>query len=161
MGSAGVMRQYMDTNSLLFIIIVAIVLLALWFGLKRGIPYPYTSKPVMTKSELVLYKRLLQALPEYRVLAQVQLSSFLKAGGGKERMAALNRVLQKSADFVICADDASVRVVVELQDSTHERPDRARSDEFKRKAFAAAGISFVEFHVKKMPSVEEIRRVVR
>jgi hypothetical protein len=153
---------HMDTHSLLLLVIlVVIALLAIWLGLKSGIPYPYTPKPVMTKSELILYHRLLQALPEYRVLAQVQLSSFLKVGGGKDRMAALNRVLQKSADFVICADDASVRVIVELQDATHERPDRAKSDEFKRKAFKAAGLPFVEFHVKKMPSIEEIRRAVR
>jgi hypothetical protein len=146
---------------LLLAAILVLVVLAALAALKDRISYPYTPKPIMTKSELILYNRLLQALPEYRIFAQTQLSSFLKVGGGKKRMAALNRVLQKSADFVVCADDASVRVVVELQDATHERPDRARSDEFKRKAFKAAGIPFVEFHVKKMPSVEEIRRAIR
>jgi len=51
----------------------------------------------------VLYFRLVRALPESVVLAQVQLSRFLGVKKGSDYQSWLNRINQMSADFVVCA----------------------------------------------------------
>lgn len=44
--------------------------------------FPFYAKKVMTDPEQVLYHRLVEALPDYIVLAQVQLSRFLNVKKG-------------------------------------------------------------------------------
>lgn len=89
------------------------------------------------------------------------MSSFLAVTKtGKGRQGALNRVLQKSVDFLVCNKDFSVFAVIELQDRTHQRESRKKSDEFKSKALSVARVRLVEFHARNLPSVEEIREVL-
>ncbi|MDR2924446.1 MAG: DUF2726 domain-containing protein [Azoarcus sp.] len=76
---------------------------------------------------------------------------------GKARQAALNKILMKSVDFLICNKDFSVVSAIELQDKTHDRPDRRRSDKFKRNALKSAEIRLIEYHAANLPTVEEIR----
>jgi hypothetical protein len=123
---------------------------------------PYNAKSVLTEPEQVLFFRLVDAFPGLVVIAQVQMSSFLSVSShaGRWRQVYLNRILRKSADFLICNKDFSVFAAVELQDRTHDRPDRRKSDEFKRSVLSLAGLRLVEFHVSKLPSVEDIRKVV-
>jgi len=73
----------------------------------------------------------------------------------------LNRVNQKSADFVVCKKDFSVLVVIELDDSTHTRPSRRKADGDKERAINDAGLPVLRWHVKAMPSIEEIQTSVR
>lgn len=140
---------------------VAALLLVSASAKRRKANFAYKAKAVMTQPEQVLFFRLVQALPDQVVLAQVQMCSFLRVDGHRRNGQALgNRIRQKSADFVICRPDSKVLAVIELQDATHERPERQKSDEFKRKACQAAGLRLVEFHVRDMPSVEGIRKAV-
>jgi hypothetical protein len=44
---------------------------------------PYISKNPLTPTESIFYQRLLEALPDYTVLAQVQLSSIIKVDESK------------------------------------------------------------------------------
>lgn len=148
------------TTILVFVVILAVLSVGrATAGKGRGVRFPYQPKAMLSRPEQVLYFRLIEALPEHIVLAQVQLSAFLKVLGRQGRQAALNRILMKSADFIICRKDFSVAVVVELQDSTHQQPKRRKSDEFKRKAFEAAGIPFFEAHVNNLPTPEELRAI--
>jgi very-short-patch-repair endonuclease len=127
---------------------------------RRKGPWPYFAKNVLSAPEQVLYWRLVEALPGEVVLAQVQLSRFLGIKKGAKRMEWLNRISQKSADFVVCGKDFAVLLVIELDDSTHSRPGRRKADADKDKAIADAGLRLVRWHVKKVPSVEEIRAAV-
>lgn len=146
-------------------VIALVVIAAIAGGMKSGrrVPetYPYVTKGVMTEPEQVLYYRLIEALPEHVVLAQVQMSSFLKIRGRQTHWKAVSsRIREKSADFLICDKTGNPVAMIELQDRTHERPERIKSDEFKRKAAEAARLKLVTFHVGQMPSVEEIRKAV-
>ncbi|MDR3158402.1 MAG: DUF2726 domain-containing protein [Zoogloeaceae bacterium] len=122
--------------------------------------YQYAPKRVMTDAEQILYYRLLEALPEYPILAQVQMSSFLYDKQKKSGWSALNQIRMKSVDFLVIRKDAYVVAVIELQDSTHERKDRQKNDEFKRNALKSAGIRLIEFHARELPSTEEIRAAI-
>lgn len=77
------------------------------------------------------------------MLAQVQVSRVLGLEKGFNFHAWNNRVNRMSYDFVVCAKDARVVAVIELDDKTHELPDRAWNDEKKDRASASAGVRMV------------------
>lgn len=155
----------------MFLALVVLVVVAVVFFLLKAKPkrpelpkleepevFPYTPKPVMTEPEQILYFRLVEALPDLVVLAQVQMSSFLKLKGRQANWRALSsRIREKSCDFLVLRKDSSVIAAIELQDASHDAPDRQKSDEFKRKALGAAGVKLVEFNVSALPSGDEIR----
>jgi hypothetical protein len=120
----------------------------------------YTVKKPMTWTESKLYFRLVKALPEYIVLAQVQMTSFLEPKARKwtpNHAQQLNKIIRKSIDFIVTDTSGKSITAIELQDWTHNRKDRQKNDEFKRQTLSAAGIRFIEFHAENMPSIEEIK----
>ncbi len=81
--------------------------------------WPFYAKKPLTQTEQILYFRLVQALPEHIVLAQVQLSQLLGVKKGENFQAWNNRINRMSADFVVCNKDSSIVAVIELDDATH------------------------------------------
>jgi len=149
-------------------LILAAAVLIIFAGMIRGAAararrkrFPYAAKTVMSEPEQVLYFRIVAALPDHLVLAQVQMSSFLKLAGRQRDWQTLSsRIRQKSVDFLLLRKDAFPIAAIELQDASHKRPDRAESDEFKRRALAAAGLPLIEFHVSDLPAPGVIRHSV-
>jgi hypothetical protein len=154
-------------KTLLLIGIVAIVaaVLALIARTKSSgtneTSWPFCAKKPLTNSEQILYWRLLKALPDHMVLAQVGLSRMLEVKGSPDFHAWNNRIDRKSADFVICGKDASIFAVIELDDATHERANRKYTDDVKDKALRAAGIRVVRWQAKSMPDDAAIRETFR
>jgi very-short-patch-repair endonuclease len=145
----------------LVVLIAAVFVAAL---LKRSSPgvvsWPLKPKPVLSVPEQKLYWRLIEALPESVVLAQVQLSRMLQIDVRQGRQAILNRIDRKSADFVVCSKDLQPRVVVELDDASHAAAARRKADADKDAAVRGAGLHVVRFNVKSMPSIDEIRTAI-
>lgn len=119
--------------------------------------WPFYAKKPLSNPELVLYFRLRQALPNHIVLAQVALSRILGVKKGHNFGEWFNRINRMSADFVVCAKDAAILAVIELDDSSHERNDRKAADKKKDKALSAAGIRVVRWNVKALPDEGGIR----
>jgi very-short-patch-repair endonuclease len=111
----------------------------------------------MSVPEQVLYFRLLEALPEHIVLAQVQLSRFLGVKRGHPVQAWLNRINRLSVDFLVLKKDATVVAAIELDDKTHQRSDRRAADARKDRALADAGVKLVRWNVADMPNPDRIR----
>src|SRR5690349_5065145 len=109
--------------------------------------WPFFAKKPLSQPEQVLYFRLLHALPEHIVLAQVQLSRILGVKKGDNYQSWLNRINQLSADFVVCAKDATVLAVVELDDASHQGERRREADARKTRAVEAAGLRLVRWSV--------------
>jgi len=120
-------------------------------------PWPFFSKKPLSDPEQVLYHRLVKALPECIVLAQVPLSRLLGVTKGANRVAWHNRISQKSVDFVVCLKDLTVVAVVELDDATHDRAVRKTADATKNKALASAGVNIVRWNVTSLPDETSIR----
>lgn len=91
--------------------------------------------------------------PEYIILAQVQLSRILGVKKGHNHLSWSNRINRMSADFVVCNKDSSIVAVIELDDSTHEKPDRQAADSKKDKALEAAKIKIIRWQAKSMPDI--------
>jgi len=148
--------------TLVAVIVIAVVTVLAVLRLKPqdGNPdesYPFYAKKPLSQPELVLYFRLVQALPDYIILAQVQLSRLLGVKKGNNYLSWHNRINRMSVDFVVCKKDSSVVSVIELDDDTHQKEDRQIADAKKDKALSSAGIRILRWQVKAIPDIATIR----
>ena len=123
--------------------------------------WPFYPSYAMTRNEQEVYWKLVQALPDYIVLAQVQASRVLKVKRGENNQAWLNRISRMSYDYLICNKSAYPLLVIELDDSTHEWASRQDADCCKEMALAGAGIKIVRWRKQNVPSAEQILALVR
>jgi len=111
----------------------------------------------MSQPEQALYHRLVRALPDHIVLAQVQVSRVLGVKKGFRFHEWNNRINRLSYDFVICTKESAVVAAIELDDKSHEAESRVRTDAKKDKATQDAGIRMIRWSVSAMPSEAVIR----
>lgn len=122
--------------------------------------WPFAPMPIMTDTEVVFFHRLKNALPEYHIFVQVQLSRVITGNSDQasERSFWFNRICRQSVDYVIVANDAQTTLVaIELDDWTHSSKSRQKADDKKDKALGSAGIPIVRFHAERMPSADMLR----
>jgi len=123
-------------------------------------PWPFYARRLMGNAEQVLYHRLVQALPDRIILAQVALPRLLGVKKGSGYRAWYNRIAQMSVDFVVCGKDGAALAVIEVDDSTHERTDRQAADARKNRALEAAGIRLVRVQAKALPDAAAIKALL-
>jgi len=105
--------------------------------------YPYHKQYLLTKNEFYFYKKLLpltQSL-NLQILTKVRLADLLEVDSGLpagEWHKYFNRIKSKHIDFAI-VDDMRVIILIELDDSSHNRQDRTERDTFVNKALCSAG----------------------
>lgn len=141
-------------------IAVMLVILKILLALpqRSSRPWPFYIKRPLSQPEQVLYHRMIRALPEHIVLAQVQVSRVLGVKKGANFHEWNNRINRLSYDFLVCTKDSTVIAAIELDDKTHELPNRASTDEKKNKASVDAGLRLIRWHVRSLPSEELIRQ---
>jgi len=143
------------------IVVAAIVILAILKTKVQGgsgdEAWPFYAKKPLSQPEQTLYFRLVKALPEHIILAQVQLSRLLGVKKGNDFQAWSNRINRMSADFVVCNKDSSIVAVIELDDATHQRKDRQTADAKKDKALSSADIRIVRLQAKALPDIVAIQ----
>lgn len=106
----------------------------------------YRAKPLLSEWEREAFPRLLAALPPgLHLCPQVRLADMLNAGNGGGWTSALSQVASKSVDFAVIDGDGTVVLVIELNDKTHDQPERRRRDAFVGAALAQAGIPLAAF----------------
>ena len=157
----------MKTFLVIVFLLIAVVALLLYLkkhGLLEGKgtgPWPFYIKKPLTQPEQVLYHRLVKALPEHIVLAQVQVSRVLGVKKGSNFNEWNNRVNRLSYDFVVCSKDSTVLAAIELDDRSHESSRRSATDEKKNKATADAGLRLIRWNVKALPDEAAIQAQLR
>lgn len=119
--------------------------------------WPYKEKRLLTAIEERLFFRLKEALPNHHIFVQVQLSQLVEIKKSHDFQKWFNRINRMSADFVVADEKLKTLAVIELDDSSHNRPDRIEADQKKDKALLSAGIRVIRWKTKHMPSTEEIR----
>lgn len=145
-------------NSLLVLLgLFAALGLIAWFFKSRLVTdepaLPYYPKKPLSEPEQVLYHRLVKALPEHIVLAQVQASRILGVKPGHSfAQRSLNRL---SLDFVVCLKDATVVAAIELDDPAQDRPAR------QAQALRAAEVPLIRWPVDRLPDEAAIQAALR
>lgn len=145
---------------LFVLVVVALAVARRLGGRGAGGPakWPFYVKKPLTQPEQVLYHRLISALPEHIVLAQVQVSRVLGVKRGSNFHEWNNRINRLSYDFVVCGKDSSVIAVIELDDKSHGAQSRAGTDAKKDKATTDAGLKLIRWNVRSLPDREAIRK---
>ena len=149
--------------ALLALAAVAAVLGGIKDGLKgrAGVldkPWPLEAKRhLLSERERALCQRLVDALPEHIILAQVQLLQILEFRGGRRPFEIFNRISQLSVDFLLVNSDTSIVAAIELDDATHARADRRQADARKSHALRSAGVPLIRWNAKALPDTAAIR----
>jgi len=147
---------------------VGIAVFAAIFALLRmysaPTPMPYFKRPsLVTKSELRFYKSLYKAvLDDFEIFAMVRIADLIRVEKGSPNGRKwLNKILSKHIDFVLC-DPISLEPVVciELDDVSHNRPDRIERDIFVNDAFEAADLPLLRIPVEPTYNAREVRDLI-
>lgn len=153
----------MPPNYVIWIVgAVLLVLSALFIVvlLRRFGPPPYRRAELLTRYEAAFYKELRRCAERrgLHVLAKVRMADLISVQSGtRDYQSWFNRISQKHADFVLCdPKDLEAALVVELDDKTHDRPDRRARDRFVDSAYAAAGIPIAHVHTERGRELEEL-----
>jgi hypothetical protein len=115
-----------------FFVIVAFAFTALTGGRPARPEYEYRKKEyLMTEPERKCFYALVEAVGnKYWVFPQVHLAAFLDHKiVGQNWYGAFRHIDEKSVDFVLCdKQNLSLKLAIELDDRSHERPDRQERD---------------------------------
>jgi hypothetical protein len=126
--------------------------------------YNYTAKnSLMSKTEGDFFLKLDRAVSErYYVFPQVHLSAILDHRiKGQEWKYAFSHINGKSVDYVLCNKaDLKPTYAIELDDYTHDEPDRRERDTEVERIFEAANLPLVRFKNKDMSEDEIIKALV-
>lgn len=87
---------------------------------------------------------------------------FVATGNARENRILLNRIDRKHVDFLLC-DPATLRPVVgiELDDSSHQRPERQARDALVDDVFAAAGLPLIRIPARAGYAAAEVEGALR
>ena len=143
-------------------VLIAVMMLLRMYSEPTRLPYE-TRKALVTKSELRFYKSLRKAtLDDWEVFAMVRIADLLKVTQhANKRRTWLNKILSKHIDFVLCDPNTlEALVAIELDDVSHQRPERIERDKFVNLAFESAGLPLLRIPVESSYKAREIRDLI-
>lgn len=121
-------------------VIGLIALTALFVWLWRKLRKPditklYNAKPILTNREYEFYKKLRPLADEcgLSIYTKVRLADLVEPKSKSENplwMECFNKIRSKHIDFALADEDTNIIALIELDDKSHERPDRIERDEF-------------------------------
>ena len=130
-------------------------------GTRGGPPFPYRRRQyLLSKAEASFFGVLSHvAADRYLLFAKVRLADLLLLPGNTPgRQSALNRVTSKHVDFVLChRDGLRPCLAIELDDRSHDRPDRAARDDFLVQTLATAGLPLLRVPAARTYSTADLR----
>jgi hypothetical protein len=144
----------------IFVLVILIALLKKLFG--AG-PLPYFSQEfLVTRGEHVFYSALRRALPDHLIICpKVRMCDLIGCSGEGWKAGYGAKISQKHIDFTLAdADTTAIALVIELDDRSHQRPDRIARDEFVDRAFATAGIPMLRIPAAPAYDVKTLRRQI-
>ena len=129
-------------------------------GSQNDKPPYFKKKTLLEEKEQVLFHRLIEAMPEHYIMAQVRLADIVGVKKCDNWQTWFNKVSRKSVDFVICDKSFVVLACIELDGETHEQEDRKKADNAKDEALQAAGIPIVRIEANLLPTASEIKSML-
>lgn len=157
----------MNTLLLTVLVIVGVVLFLLLSKIKRGpSEFPYQlSKYLLSKAERSFYGVLVQSIGNTGlVFSKVRVADVIAPKKGLNRsdwQRAFNKISSKHFDFLVCdPNDCSVKLAVELDDSSHGLAKAQKRDNFLKGACESAGLPLLRIKAAKGYVVADIRRQV-
>jgi len=110
-------------------------------------------KRIWNASELAMYHRLSEALPDHIILAEVGYQAFLSAGNDKSLQ---GQIKSRRLDFVVLTQGGDFVAGVELDGSSHDNDKAAATDHRKNLLMASAGLRLIRWPADSIPKGPEI-----
>ena len=149
------------------LLIAGIVLLAIFalifLGGAGGAALPYFSREtLLSEGERAFYDVLRTSIPDgVAISMKVRLADVIDCSPAARQKGYFAKVSQKHLDFVLY-DVVSTRILagVELDDRSHQRPDRIRRDQFLEEAMSTAGIPLLRIPAASSYDGRKLRELV-
>lgn len=105
----------------------------------------YQPKHLLTKNEWYEYRKLrdFAETKGLRVCPKVRLLDLVEPRRGEGYMSLLGKIQSKHVDFVIADRDMHVKAILELDDNSHDRPDRQERDNFVNEVLTSVGYKVI------------------
>lgn len=144
-----------------YIYLAIIVALGIWITVKKldtvekhdskDHSSDYQRKLLLTKNEWKNYMAMRICLSEQNLMIcpKVRLLDLIEPKKGldtKQRRTLLNKIQSKHVDFTICDEKLNVLLILELDDASHEAPERQKRDHFVDSVLTGAGYKIM--HVR-------------
>ena len=134
---------------------------------KAGVvQYPYHLRDdFLSPAELNFYRVLQTAVSDWAVVfTKVSLGDlfFAQAGDRSKNQAYRNKIDRKHVDFLLC-DPQTIKPIlgVELDDKSHQRPDRQKRDVFVNGVFSAASLPLAHVQVQRNYSAKKLDQFLK
>jgi hypothetical protein len=127
-------------------------------------PLPFNLRDDFLSPAEASFFRLLKGvvIDEYLIFPKVSLKDIFFVSRPQENMAYYNKIDRKHVDFLLCdAHTLKPAVGIELDDSSHQRPERVERDEWVGKVFEQAGLPLRRIQVRRAYSQQELEELVR
>lgn len=100
---------------------------------------------LLTKNEAAFFRVLKSVVPEfYAVSCKVRLADLVTCDDSDWKQGFANRISQKHIDFVVSSTDSSrIVAAIELDDSSHDLPERRERDRFVNQLFWRIGVKLI------------------
>ena len=132
-------------------------------GTKPAKKLPYEMKSfLLSKAENSFYKVLCHIVgDDYSVYPKIRLADIVAVKKKtKNYMSYFGRIKSKHVDFVLCDKFSKPKIVVELDDKSHNSAKTKESDKFKNELFNKIGLKLVRVKVQSAYSVDEIKTLL-
>lgn len=110
----------------------------------------YQAKYLLTQNEWHEHKKLREyaEAKQLRVCPKVRLLDLIEPRRGESYMSLLGKIQSKHVDFVIVDLDMHVKAIVELDDNSHNKPERVERDRFVDEVLTSVGYKVI--HTKSI-----------
>lgn len=126
-------------------------------------PAIFISRQFFSRAEAPFFRLLGNTLKDrYVIMAKVRLSDVIDVRAtGATWAKARNKIQSKHVDFVLLDPaDLTLRLIIELDDRSHEREDRQKRDAFVDQALAQAGIPILHVAAAYTYDPQELLRQI-
>lgn len=156
------LREYWQ---LLAFLAAAAAVLYFLSRVERKKSLPYEKRPrLLTDAELAFYRVLHSATAgDWPLFAMVRLADLIQvkpqSGGGQTWQ---NKIQAKHLDFVLCDPETlEAKLAIELDDASHEKPERRTRDHFVDAALGAAGLPILRVQCAAQYDRGALRKSIR
>lgn len=115
---------------------------------------------LLNKAETELFNLIRQAAPSLYVFVQVSMSQIFYMSNRQKAFTQVREIGRKSIDFLLCREDMSIVVAIELNGPKHETEKQKISDEKKRATLEEAGIPLLILKPDAMPDVKTLGAMI-
>ena len=114
---------------------------------------------LMTRNELKFYKQLKKITDklDLTIIAQDSLYQIIKNKEYKD----FNKIKSKSIDFVITENNGKIKLCIELDDSSHNKNNRIKRDNFINEIFKQTNINLLRIPVQAFYNLETLENKIK